>query len=126
MTGSQTKQQRPQQRRMPKFTAGPAAATHSMSRLGMTQVPEVHGRRLCPPEQEATTRESAECPAAPSTVEIGSMCFSGVQRHAAQLIHAVRIAELPGDIAMRRFVQRDRENHRNRSERDGLDQRKIH
>ena len=96
--------------------------------LRVAQVAEVHRHRLRPAEQEAAAaRELRQEQQADRDQHRADRIdvLQRIQRDAAQHPGGL-VAEDPGDVAVGGFVQRDREDHRHRLERDGREQRKIH
>ena len=105
---------------MTKFARGPPPATQNMSRFGMRRLPKFTGTGFAHPKMNVGLPNFASSSSIPGTsiVPTGSMCLIGFSRDPAQ--HPGRlVAEQPGDVAVCGFVQRDREDHRHRPERDG-------
>ena len=99
------------------FIAGPAAATSTMSRRGLRSAPKIDRHRLGVAEQEWRVQQQQH--AGNRMVPNGSMCLTGLKltRPSRQ---ARVVAEKMRDEAVRGFMERDGDDHR-----DDPDRREI-
>ena len=112
---SPAEQQRPAAAPCTKFAPGPARRDPEHVALRMAQVAEVDRHRLRPAEEEcAATRDVRSSTPGTSNRADRVDVLQRVQRDAAQHLRRCWSPNMPGDVAVRRFVQRDREDHRHR------------
>ena len=109
-----------------KLAAGPAPATQNMSRFGLRRLPKFTGTGFAHPKMNAGLPNLAQQQQhprnqdRPDRVDVLYRVRCDSAQHPGRLV-----TEQLGDVAVRGFVQRDREDHRHRPEHDGRE-RKIH
>ena len=108
------------------WPTGPAPATQNMSRFGLRRFPKFTGTGFAHPKMNVGLPNLAQQQQHPRNQDRAHRVdmLDRVRRDPAQ--HPGRlVTEQLGDVAVRGFVQRDREDHRHRPEHDGRE-RKIH